>query len=158
MKNNKPSTTFDSCYSVVVTKFTDTLKTLGYDPLSSNGRLKLSNEIRLYQCEELYSLMKKKWSDEEAKKLLFKGEFVSQKKMNTGEYEITFRDSKTKKQKIFKSKTPFDENSVKTFLPGYELTIEYEVVKNSKTNQNELYIKENGTVSSVGAVPVKNQK
>lgn len=158
MKNNKPSTSLDSCYKVVLDKFTDTLRTLGYDPASSEGQNKLLNEIRLYQCRDLYSLMQKEWSDEEAKKLLFKGEFVSQKKLATGEYEITLKDSKTKQQKVFKAKNPFDENSVKNYLPGYELTIEYEIVKNSKTKKDELYIKENGTVSSVGAVPVTNQK
>ena len=100
--------------------------------------------------------MQKEWSDEEAKKLLFKGEFVSQRKSATGEYEVTLKDSKTKEQKVFKAKNPFDENSVKNYLPGYELTIEYEVVKNSKTKKDEFHIKESGTVSSVGAVPVGN--
>jgi hypothetical protein len=156
MKNNKPSTSLDSCYKVVLDKFTDTLKTLGYDPASSEGQNKLLNEIRLYQCRDLYSLMQKEWSDEEAKKLLFKGEFVSQKKLASGEYEITFKDSKTKEHKVFKERNPFDESSVKNYLPGYELTIEYEVVKNSKTKKDEFYIKESGTVSSVGAVPVTN--
>lgn len=158
MKNSKPSTTLDSCYKVVVNKFTDTLKFMGYDPASPVGQNKLLNEIRLYQCRDLYSLMQKEWSNEEAKKLLFKGEFVSQKKITTGEYEIIFKDSKTKEQKVFKAKNAFDENSVKQYLPGYELTIEYEIVKNSKTKKDEFYIKETGTVSSVGAVPVTNQK
>jgi len=158
MKNNKPSTTLDSCYKIVLAKFTDTLKTLGYDLSTSAGQLRLSNEIRLYQCEDLYSLMQKEWSDEEAKKLLFKGEFVSQKKLATGDYEIILKDSKTKEKKVFKAKNPFDENSVKQYLPGYELKIEYEIVRNSKTRKEELYIKENGTVSSAGTVPVTNQK
>jgi hypothetical protein len=158
MKNSKPSTTLDSCYKVILDQYTDTLKAFGYDPASSVGQNKLLNEIRLYQCRDLYSLMQKEWSDEEAKKLLFKGEFVSQKKLATGEYEITLKDSKRKEQKVFRAKSPFDESSVKKYLPGYELTIEYEVVKNSKTNKDEFYIKESGTVSSVGAVPVTNQK
>lgn len=158
MKENKPSTTLDSCYKFVLTKYSDTLKSLGYDPASQVGKNKLLNEIRLEKCRELFSLLQKEWSDEEAKKLLFKGEFVSQRKLETGEYEITLKDSKTKEQKIFKAKRPFDENSVKKYLPGYELTIEYEIVKNAKTDKEELYIKHGGTVSSVGAVPVTNQK
>jgi hypothetical protein len=51
--------------------------------------------------------MQKEWSDEEAKKLLFKGEFVSQKKLATGDYEIILKDSKTKEKKKFsKLRTP----------------------------------------------------
>ncbi|HEX6179916.1 MAG TPA: hypothetical protein VFZ47_01650 [Chitinophagaceae bacterium] len=158
MKNNKPSTSLDSCYKVVIDKYTDTLKALGYDPASLSGQNKLLNEISLNQCRELYSLMQKEWSDEEAKKLLFKGEFVSQKKLPAGDYELTLKDSKTKELKIFKSKNPFDESSVKDYLPGYELTIEYEIIKNSKTKKDEFYIKESGTVSGVGTVPVRNHK
>lgn len=157
MKNNKPSTSLDSCFKVVVNRYTDTLKILGYDPESSDGQIKLLNEIRLYQCQNLYNLMQKEWSDEEANKLIFKGEFVSQKMLTTGEYEIILKDSKTKEQKIFKAKNAFDENSVKIYLSGYELTIEYEIVKNSKTKKEELYIKEGGTASSIGTVPVTSQ-
>ena len=102
--------------------------------------------------------MQKEWADEEAKKLLFKGEFVSQKKLTAGEYEIVLRSSTTKEQQVFKSKNPFDENSIKNYLPGYELTVEYEVVRNPKTKKDELYFKGNGIINSVGAVPVTSQK
>lgn len=158
MKNNKPSTSLDSCYKVVVDKYTDTLTKLGYDPALSAGKNKLLNEIKFYLCRDLYSLIQKEWSGEEVRKLLFKGEFVSQKKLATGEYEISFKNNKTKEQKVFRAKNPFDENIVKNYLPGYELTIEYEIVKNLKTNKDEFYLKEDGTVSSVGSSPVKNPK
>jgi hypothetical protein len=155
MKNNKPSTSLDSCYAVVLDKYTDTLKDLGYDPVSSEGLIKLLKEVKVYQCQDLYSLMQKEWSDKEANKLLFKGEFISQKKLATGEYEVTFKESKTKEQKVFKAKYPFDVGPAKNFRPGYEITIEYEIVKNSITQKDEFYIKENAPVIDVEAVPVK---
>jgi hypothetical protein len=158
MINNKPSTTLDSCYNVVLAKYADTLRTIGYDTASSIGKNKLVNEIRFINCGYLFSLMQKEWSEEEAKKLLFKGEFLLQRKLPNDEYEIVFRNNQTKEQKILRSKKPFNEDIVKNYLPGYELTIEYEIVKNPKTNKVETFIKENGELSIVGAVPVTNQK
>jgi hypothetical protein len=155
MRNNKPSTVLDSCYALVLPKYTDTLKALGYDPAQPAGENKLHNELRLRQCEELYSLLEKEWADEDAGKLLFKGQFVAQKILPTGEHEITLMDGKTKEQKVFKSKRPFNEAHVSDYLPGYELTIEYEIIKNTKTQKDELYIKEGGTVSVIGPMPVK---
>lgn len=158
MRNKKPSTTLDSCYNVVIAKYADTLRTIGYDTASSFGKKMLVNEIKFINCGYVFSLMQKEWSDEEAKKQLFKGEFLWQKKLSNDEYEIVCRDNQTKEQKIFKSKKPFNENIVKDYLPGYELTIEYEIVKNPKTNKVETFIKENGILGIVGAVPVTNQK
>jgi hypothetical protein len=87
---------------------------LGFDPASSIGKHKLLNEIRIYQCRELYSLMQKEWADEEAKKLLFKGEFVSQKKLTAGEYEIVLRSSTTKEQQVLKAKIHLMKIQLKT--------------------------------------------
>ena len=158
IRGDKPSTTFDSCYKAIVDKYTDTLKTMGCDPASTVGQNKLSNGIQLYRCSDLYHLIEKEFSEEEAKKLLFKGEFVSQKKLTTGEYEIILKDGKTKEQKAFKAKNPFDEKSVEAYLPGYEVTIEYEIVTNLETNKDEFYIKEGADIRGVGAVPVSKQK
>lgn len=158
MRNNKPSTTYDSCSQVVLAKYADTIKAMGFDvsdPYKQSDFL--FNEIRLYRCQDIDRLLNKELADEEAKKLLFKGEFVFQKKLITGEYEIVLRDNKTKVQNSFKGKRPFDESLVKKFLPGYELTIEYEIVKNPKTNKDELYLKEYGTVGVVGAQRTANQ-
>lgn len=145
MRNNKPSTTMDSCYKVTVDKYTDTLKALGYDPSSSVGQNKLLNEIKFTRCWDLYKLMQKERDDEDAKKLLFKGTIVSQKKLPNGEIEIVMADAKTKKQKTFKSMSFLsDPSQTNKKLLEYEMTVEYEVRNNSKTKQNEYYIKEGG--------------
>jgi hypothetical protein len=161
MRDNKPSTTLDSCYQVTLTNYRDTIKALGFDVSvhdEYDGKTEfLLNQIRLYRCREIDRLLHKELAEEEAKKLLFKGEFVSQKKLETGEYEIILKDNKTKVLNSFKAKRPFDESLVKNFLPGYELTIEYEIARNLKTNKDELYIKEYGTVSVLGTQRTTNQ-
>lgn len=159
MKDNKPSTSIDSCYKIVLSKYNDSLKQLGFDPSTQVGQLKLSNEVigKLdVNCPDIFKLLQKENEDEEAKKLLFKGSFVSQKKLSTGEYAVVMKDGKTKELKTFISTFPFNENSVKDYLPGYELTIEYEIRRNKKTNKDEYYFKEGGTTSGVGAVKVGN--
>jgi hypothetical protein len=161
MRNNKPSLTIDSCYQKVIEQYTDSLKLAGVDPATSDGQSKLSHEIMgkfNLHCPEISRLFQIETDEANAKKLLFKGSFISQRILATGEYEIIFSDSKTYEQKIFKSKNSFNESSVKDLLPGYEVTIEYEMKKNTKTNKDEYYIKENGTIMTVGAVPVKTQK
>ena len=157
MRSDKPSTTFDSCYKAIVAKFTDTLKALGYDPSSSLGNLKLGNEIRLYRCKDLYSLMQKEWADEDAKKLLFKGTIVSQKQLLNGEIEIVMADSKTNEKRTFKSKSFLSDptKSNKNTLE-YEMTVEYEIRQNLKTNHAEYYIKENGKNMTIEVQKVGN--
>jgi hypothetical protein len=157
MKHNKPSTSLDSCYKVVLDKYTDSLKVLGYDPTSSVGQNKLSNEIRLYLCRDMYSLLQKEWADEDAKKLLFKGTIVSQKQLPGGEIEIVMADAKTKERKTFKS-TSFLSDPAQTNkkLLEYEMTIEYEIRHNSKTKQDEFYIKEDGKNMTIGVEKVGN--
>jgi hypothetical protein len=157
MKNNKPSTSLDSCYKVVLDKYTDTLKALGYDPASSVGQNKLSNEIRLYLCRDMYSLLQKEWADEDAKKLLFKGILVSQKRLPDGEVEIVMADAKTKEQKTFKSTFLLSDTSqTNKKLLEYEMTIEYEIRHNSKTKTDEYYIKEGGKNMTIGIQKVGN--
>lgn len=157
MRNNKPSTTRDSCILATVKQYTDTLKALGYDPADSVGKRRLISGIRLQDCRDVNALMRKEWEEEQAKKLLFKGEFVAQRQLVTGEYEVAFRNRQTREQKTLKSKNRFNEDMVKDFLPGYELTIEYEIVSNPQTGRDELYMKE-GEISAVGTVPVTNSK
>lgn len=157
MKNNKPSTSLDSCYKVVLDKYTDTLKALGYDPASSAGQNKLSNEIRLYLCRDMYSLLQKEWADDDAKKLLFKGTIVSQKKLPDGEIEIVMADAKTKEQKTFKSMSFLsDPSQTNKKLLEYEMTIEYEIKHNPKTKRDEYYIKEGGKNMTIGVEKVGN--
>lgn len=157
MKNNKPSTTLDSCYKVVVGKYTDTLKTMDYDPASPIGQNKLLNEIRFYQCRDLYALILKELSDEDAKKMLITGTIVSQTQLPDGEVEIIMTDIKTKEKKIFKSKSflsdplQADKNTL-----SYEMTIEYEIRQNPKTKKEEYYIKEGGKNMTIGVKKVGN--
>ena len=161
MRNNKPSTTFDSCYKSVLSKYTDTLKQMGFDPSTQAGELKLSNEVggKLYlSCHDTYTLLQKEWEDADSKKLLFKGELVSQTKLSSGLYKIIMKDNKTLETREFFAKNPLDETLIKKYEPGYELTVEYEIVKNKTTNKEEYFLKESGTVQSVGAVKVSNQQ
>ena len=161
MKNNKPSTSMDSCYQAILLKYNDSLRHLGFDPATQGGQNELSNEVigKLYRnCPDLSKLMQKEFADENAKKLLFKGELVSQTKLPSGLYEITMKNVKSNETKIFYAKNPLDETEIKKYEPGYELTLEYEIVKNKTTQKNEYFLKEYGTVSSVGAVKVATQK
>lgn len=141
IKNSKPSTAFDTCYKIVLEKYTDTLKVLGYDPGSEVGQNKLLNEIRLYLCRDTYSLLLKEWAEEDAKKLLFKGIIVSQKQLPNGEVEVVMANKTTKERRTFKSTTflndPAQSNKK---LIEYEMTVEYEVRSNTETSQNEYYI------------------
>ena len=160
MKNNKPSTSMDSCYQAVLLKYNDSLKQLGFDPATQVGQLRLSNEVvgKLYRnCPDLSKLIQKEYKDENAKKLLFKGKLVSQTKLPSGLYQIVMKNVKSNETKTFYAKNPLDETQIKKYEPGYELTVEYEIVKNNSTNKEEYHLKEFGTVSSVGAVKVTNQ-
>ncbi|GAB2843367.1 hypothetical protein GCM10027043_52950 [Ferruginibacter profundus] len=151
----------DSCYQSVLLKYKDSLKQLGFDPATQVGQLKLINEVlnKLYlNCPDLSKLMQKEYEDETAKKLLFKGELVSQTKLPSGLYEIAMKNVKTKETKMFYAKGPLYETQIKKYEPGYELTVEYEIVKNRATQKDEYFLKEYGTVSSVGAVKVTTQK
>ena len=161
MKNNKPSTSMDSCYQTVLFKYNDSLKQLGFDPTTQVGQNKLLNEVvgKLYRnCPDLSKLMQKEYADDNAKKLLFKGEVVSQTKLPSGLYEIEMKNIKSKETKTFFAKNPLDETQIKKYEPGYELTLEYEILKNKTTQKDEYFLKEYGTVSSVGAVKVTTQK
>ena len=161
MKNNKPSTSMDSCYKAALLKYNDSLKQLGFDPATQVGELKLANEVigKLYRnCPDLSKLIQKEYADENAKKLLFKGELVSQTKLPSGLYEIVMKSVKSKETKTFFAKNPLDETQIKKYEPGYELTLEYEIVKNRATQKDEYFLKEYGTVSSVGAVKATTQK
>jgi len=158
MKNNRPSTTLDSCYKIGIEKFSDTLKILGFDPKSSVGKNKLLNEIKFYTCKDLYTLMQNEWTDNEAKKLLFKGGLVKQTKLPSGLYEIEMSDAKSKRIMTFYTKIQLDEKQIKKYKAGYELTLEYEIIKNFTTKKDEYFLKQFGEVSRVGAVEVTNQK
>jgi hypothetical protein len=150
MRNNKPSTSMDSCYKVVLLEYTDSLKSLGFDPATQVGQLKLSNEVvgKLYfNCRDLSKLMEKEFAEDNAKKLLFKGTIGSQRQLPNGEVEIMMIESKTKKSQVFKSNSFLDDPSKadKNTL-SYELTVEYEIKSNPTTKKDEFYIKQNATV------------
>jgi hypothetical protein len=153
MKNNKPSTSMDSCYQAVLLKYNDSLKQLGFNPATQVGQNKLSTEVvgKLYHnCPDLSRLIQKEYAAGNAKKLLFKGSIVSQKQLSSGEFEIVLLNNKSKAKQIFKSKNPLYNPSIsdKNIL-SYETTVEYEIRHNSKTNKNEYYIKDGATGSGV---------
>ena len=140
----------DSCYKAIVIKYTDSLKQLGFDPATQLGELKLSNEVisKLFRnCPDLSKLIQKEYEDENAKKLLFKGTIVSQKQLSSGEIEIIMLETKTNAKRTFKSKSFLtDPTKTDSHTLSYELTVEYEIRKNSKTNQDEYFVKENAAV------------
>ncbi|MHA4847878.1 hypothetical protein ACX0G7_27170 [Flavitalea antarctica] len=161
MRNNKPSTSIDSCYKAVLLKYTDTLKRLGFDPAKQVGQLKLVNEVvgkLQLNCPGLSKQIQKEYEAENKKKLLFNGELVSQTKISSGLYEIVMANKKSKEMKTFYAKTPLDETQIIKYEPGYEMTVEYEVVKNETTKKDENHLKEFGTVTSVGAVKATPQQ
>jgi len=156
MVDNKPSTVTDSCYKQVTHQYTDSLRAIGLDPASQKNYLRMVNamSLRLYRlCPAVATLFQKETDDKN--KLLFKGSFVSQRKLPDGTYEVTLQDNTTKEQTVFKSKFPFDEKSVEDYLPGYELTIEYQLIRNKTTGKNECHLKGTTPVSSIGAKAVK---
>jgi len=157
MRNNKPSTTIDSCYKIVLAKYTDSLKSLGFDPATQKGSLKLSNEFigKLYRnCPDLSRLMREENENSKTGKLFFTGTITSQKQLPNGEIEIVLTNAETKKQQTFKSQSfltdPLKANK-KTL--SYQLTVEYEIKHNAKTNEDEYYINQNsGSTMSVQGV------
>lgn len=146
MRNNKPSTSIDSCYKVVLLKYTDSLKSLRVDPNTQLGELKVYNEVigKIYlNCRDLSELIQKEINDQNSNKLLFKGSIVSQKQLTSGEFEIVLLDNKTKTRQTFKSKNSlYDPSSNDKNILSYETTVEYEIKHNPKTNKDEYYIKE----------------
>jgi hypothetical protein len=162
MKNNMPSTSIDSCYKAVLLKYTDSLKSFGLDPTTQSGELKVSNEVigKLYlNCRDLSKLIQKEIDDKNLNKLLFKGSIVSQKQLPTGEFEIVLLDNKTKSKQTFKSKSSLhDPSSGDKNILSYQTTIEYEIRHNSKTNQDEYYIKEGASSSGVSIQKVDDPK
>lgn len=114
------------------------------------------NEIRLYQCRELYSLIQKEWEDQDAKKLLFAGTIVSQKQLLDGEIEIVMADVKSKEKKTFKNKSFLSDPKTNKNTLRYEMTIEYEIRQDPKTKKEEYYIKEDGKNMTIGVDKVGN--
>lgn len=156
MIDNKPSTVMDSCFKKVTRQYTDSLKAMGFDPTSSKGQSKMFKEMARWLnglCPVVGTLLDKEADDKN--KLLFKGSFVSQQKLSNGTYEVTLQDNTTKEQTVFKSKFPFDEKSVQDYLPGYEMTMEYQLVLNKTTGKNEFYLKQTTPISTIGATAVK---
>lgn len=160
-ENHKTSVAVDTCFKIVTAKFADTLKAIGVDISVSPVENNLAVNVKWIRCGNIFHLMEEEHMAEEAKLLLVKGEFISQRKLATGEYEVILHENKTGKQKVLKSKNRFPEEIVKDEEPGYELTVEYKVVKNKTTGENELYIKdvlEGGRLDVIGAVKFQSQK
>ncbi len=152
MKNNKPSATLDSCHKAMVLKYGDRLKEVGIDPQTQVGIYKILNEVDLINrinCPELTRLVQKEY---DGGKLKFSGELVSQRKLTSGLYEVVMIEVASKEIKTFLAKTPVDETLVTKYSPGYVLTLEYEIVQNQKTKENEYYLKADGKFSIMGVV------
>jgi hypothetical protein len=145
MRNSRPSTTIDSCYKIILAKYTDSLKSLGFDPATSKGDIKLSNEFigKLYRnCPDLSRLMREEYETENAKKLLFTGTIVSQKQLTNGEVEIVLINEETKKTQTFKSKSFLtDPSKTDRNNLNYQLTVEYEVIRNEKKIKTSITLK-----------------
>ena len=131
MRNNKPSATLDSCYKEAIDKNKDSLKRLGINLTTLNGYKALLNEIRLEDCDVLDSLMQEQAKEAKAKRsmLSFTGQLISQTKVEVG-YELILRNDRTKEQKVFISHAPLNENSMRNLRPGFEVDVEYMIVRN----------------------------
>jgi hypothetical protein len=156
MRDDKPSTVLDSCYKESIKKHYVDLKKNGNDTSTEEGQLKLSSQITdkkfYFGCNNVYKLLEREWSEADSKKLKFIGSFISQKKLPSGPYEIIIEEKITKEQRAFISDIPLNEVDIKKFEPGYELTVEYEVIHNTKTNKDEYKSK---GIRSVGMVKVE---
>ncbi|PWV45156.1 hypothetical protein [Chitinophaga sp. S165] len=159
--NKKPSVAIDTCFKIIAEKFADELKDMGVDTSLSPVESHLIDNINIFACGNAIHLMEEEKIAEEAKLLLVKGQFISQKKLSTGEYEVVLREDKTGKQRVLKSKNLFNEELVKDKSLGYELTVEYKIVKNKKTGKDEQYVKdasEGGLISVTGPVEFEVEK
>lgn len=159
--NKKPSVAMDTCFNVIVEKFANELKDMGVDTSLSPVENHLIDNINIFACDNAIHLLEEEKRSEEAKLLLVKGQFISQKKLSNGEYEVILREDKTGKQRVLKSKNRFQEEIVEDALPGYELTVEYKIVKNKKTGKGEPYVKdasESGLISVTGPVTIEVKK
>lgn len=143
MRDNKPAKSLDSCYNVVVQQYTKRLKQQGVDPATPEGSEKLRNEtssILYFECRELSKLLLKEQEEEEAKRLIFTGPAVAEKRLPDGNYEIVIQDSKTKARKTFKSGFPIIGSTIVKIVPGTEINVEYEIKHNNKTNKDEYHV------------------
>ena len=147
MRNSKPSTTFDSCYNAIILQYDYTLKKLDIDVKTTGGQDKLDNKMmRNFQKDypDIARLMQKESEDDDARKFLFTGEIVSQKQLPNGEVEIILSNRDTKERQSFKSKNLiYDPREHDKNTLVYEVTVEYEIIKDPITHKDEFYIKEN---------------
>ena len=162
MKGNKPSTSLDSCFKYTIAKYSDSLKAINFDLESQSGKKNLEQKVigNLYfVCKDIQNLLEKEFSEERTKKLLFTGTIVSQTKLQTGKYQIIMQESKTKSKKVFISATTLSNprNGNKN-VREYELTIEYEIINNPKTNKEEYYIKANASSTGISVEKVETSQ
>ena len=151
----KTSTQIDYCYKLSIKNNYKILQQLGIDSSTEAGRLKLynellSNRLRL-KCKDVYSKLMQEFEVTNQSKLTFTGKFISQTPNYEKKYYVLILESKqTKDKKEFHSNIQVLENE-----QNDDITVEYEVVKNKQTNEEELIVK---TISSVGIRPVKKEQ
>jgi tetratricopeptide (TPR) repeat protein len=144
-QTQKASIIIDSCYELSIRNNYKALQKLGLDSTTHAGREKLNNEImtnrfRLY-CRDTYAKFSEEVEKEVEKnnigKLTFTGRFISQTLNYKKEYYILILQStQTKEKKEFHSDLSANENE-----RNHDITVEYVVEKNKKTNQEELVVK-----------------
>ena len=138
------------CVKKLVAAYTDSFKRIGFDPATEKGLSKLRDVIsHVYEgsCPEFDSLLMVRTAEEEAKKLYFKGNLVSQRPLPSGQYEVILQDAASAKVKTFLSPYPVDESIFKQKCkPGYLLVLEYKVVKNKTSGKDEYFL--NGSMGT----------
>lgn len=160
MKSGKSSASSDSCYKITLEKYDSSLKQSGVDLATQAGQDMLTHEVilKLYRsCPELAKLMEKETLNQQAGKLVFTGELISQTKLPSGLFEIVMKSGTSAEKRTFYAKNPLNEAQIKKYEPGYELTVEYEIVKNKTTNKDEFYLKPSGGITTIGAVKAVEQ-
>jgi hypothetical protein len=156
LETQKSSDAVDTCFNAIFPKYIEKFRKMGFDTATKRGQSKMKSEIydKLYSsCPALESRAQREFDEEEAKKLYFTGQLISQKQLPSGLYEVVLKDSVSSETRTFLAKRQIDDSFFKkNCQPGYELKIEYEVVKNNTSQDDEYHIKEFGTMTSENCI------
>lgn len=146
-QKQKVSLLLDSCYKLILKNNYTKLQKLGIDSTTLAGKDKLYDEIfksRLrLNCKETVEKLVKEYEEDNANNLTFTGRFISQAFNDKKKYYVLILQSKqTKEKKEFHCAFSINEDAQNS-----DIKVEYEVVKNKETKQEELVVKSISSMS-----------